>query len=143
MATKTVKSVTQIAKFPKWHFRFNRWDIWKHFFKSYLYKDEQEIRLLYIEPDKEPTTDEDTNGIKTMWIQDSKNTIACRMKTFGIQHNKKAVFPLSLVSALLGSKCSSKETNESQYSYLFATSKVMPDAVAYNKVEPSKIKTYR
>ena len=35
-----------------WQFQFNRWHIWKHFFKSFRFKDEKEVRLLYLSDGK-------------------------------------------------------------------------------------------
>ena len=35
-----------------WQFKLNRWHIWKHFFKSFRFKDEKEVRLLYLSDGK-------------------------------------------------------------------------------------------
>lgn len=115
-----------------WRFKFNRWYIWKHFFKSYLFKDEQEIRLLYIHS-------KDSN-IERKWIMDSSNSIASSLCLFDIDKSK---FPLSLSSAIIGPKCPQQASNISQFNYMNVQQKVFPYNRWNKAITASKINDYR
>lgn len=115
-----------------WKFKFNRWYIWKHFFKSYLFKDEQEIRLLYIRSEK--------SNIERKWIMDSSNSIASSLCLFDIDGSK---FPLSLSSAIIGPKCPQQASNIAQFNYMNVQQKVFPNRRWNEAVIASKINDYR
>lgn len=115
-----------------WRFKFNRWYIWKHFFKSYLFKDEQEIRLLYIRPKN--------SGIERKWIMDSSNSIASSLCLVDID---KGMFPLSLSFAIIGPKCPQQASNIAQFNYMNVQQKVLPFKRWNEAIAASKINDYR
>lgn len=79
---------------------FNHFDAWLHFFKSYDYKVEEEVRLLYEHKNK---------NIKKKWINISAYGIICPVIEFDDAH-----FPLSLNKITLGANCQEKEVNKTQ-----------------------------
>ena len=115
-----------------WRFKFNRWHIWKHFFKSYLFRDEQEIRLLYIHSND--------SEIERKWIMDSSNSIASSLCLFDIGKSK---FPLSLSSAIIGPKCPQQASNIAQFNYMNVQQKVFPFRRWNEAINASKINDYR
>ncbi len=72
-----------------WRFKLRRWGIWKHFFKSYHFSDEKEIRLLFYDrnDDREPYE----------WIKNSESQIITKMQLFPV-----GVFPLEVKRILVG-----------------------------------------
>ena len=89
-----------IQKLLEWnynetHFKFNKWMIWKHFFKSYHFRYENEVRLIYHEHDESRATD-------TIWIEDKNSGIYSPMKLFDIKKNIGSKFPLGLIGIKLG-----------------------------------------
>ena len=115
-----------------WHFKLKRWHIWKHFFKSYLFKDEQECRLLFI-PSENSKAD-------VRWIMDSTNSIVSRIALFDVSDS---TFPLSLRSVLVGPKCPEQESNVNQLNFMNSKQKVMPLRGLFAIVKASSIKDYR
>lgn len=115
-----------------WCFELKRWYIWKHFFKSYLFKEENEVRLLYIwtENSKE----------KVDWIMDSTNNIASRICKFPIT---KGRLPLTLTNAIIGPKCPEQGSNVDQFNYMNRLQKIMKESMAKPAVRASKIEDYR
>lgn len=115
-----------------WRFKFNRWHIWKHFFKSYLFKDEHEYRLLFLPaPDDEP---------KLRWIMDSTNNIVSRIALFGTNED---TFPLKLKSVLVGPKCPEQESNVDQLEFMNRKQAVMQSNHMTKVVRASNITDYR
>lgn len=119
-------------RFDGWHFCFNRWYIWKHFFKSHLFKDEDEYRLLYI-PSKE-------SNVELQWIVDSTNSIVSRIALFKINDN---TFPLILESVLVGPKCPEQESNVDQLTFMNRVQGVMKSQGNRKVIRPSEINDYR
>lgn len=115
-----------------WRFKFHRWHIWKHFFKSYLFKDEHEYRLLFI-----PTENDDQ---KLRWIMDSTNSIVSRIALFGMEQD---VFPLSLKSVLVGPKCPEQESNVDQLEFMSRKQKVIHTNRVSKVVKASNITDFR
>lgn len=115
-----------------WSFELKRWYIWKHFFKSYLFKDEKEVRLLYI------WTKE--NEEKTEWIMDSTNNIVSRICKFPFNNNR---FPLTLDKAIIGPKCPEQESNVAQFNYMNEQLNLMQYSWIKPAVIPSEIMDYR
>lgn len=109
-------------------FRLKNLSLWKHFFKQYEYKDEQEIRLLYFEPDKS----------KYKWIKTS-DQIVCPIVEFNYKDG--CTFPLSLSKITLGPKSPENETNKPQIKYLLDCGFVSKSERTV--VESSKISSYR
>ncbi len=78
-------------------FRLRRLNEWKHFFKSYEYKDEDEVRLLYKAKKNEKNS---------KWVLTSDYNIVTPIKMFSLDD-----FPLKIKSITLGPNCPSKEVN--------------------------------
>lgn len=115
-----------------WRFRFYRWYIWKHFFKSYLFKDEHEYRLLFI-----PTENDDQ---KLRWIMDSTNSIVSRIAIFVMEQD---AFPLNLKSVLIGPKCPEQESNVDQLEFMNRKQKVIKPERFTRVVKASIITDFR
>ena len=115
-----------------WGFELKRWYIWKHFFKSYLFKDEEEVRLLYVWTEKSKD--------KVEWIMDATNNIASRICKFSITENK---FPLTLTNAIIGPKCPELGSNVDQFNYMNRQMWIMPDNWLRPAVKASGIEDYR
>lgn len=81
-------------------FKLRRLNEWKHFFKSYEYKDEDEIRYLYKSEKKETEIE---------WILTNGYSIITPIKLFDFND-----FPLKITSIILGPNCPNKETNKIQ-----------------------------
>lgn len=131
---KELEFIGNIRNWEKngWKFKFNRWNIWKHFFKSYLFKDEQEIRLLYVRSKD--------SEIERKWIMDSSNSIASSLCLFDIDESK---FPLSLSSAIIGPKCPQQASNIAQFNYMNVQQNVFPFERWNEAIAASKINDYR
>jgi hypothetical protein len=80
--------------------QLSRWNVWKHFFKSYEYVEECEVRLLYKE----------VNPSKIEWILANSNVITPLVK---IDWDDKK-FPLNLKGIILGPLCTEVNTNSAQ-----------------------------
>jgi len=122
-----------------WIFDFRRWEIWKHFFKSFNYQDEKEVRLLYIAPKKE-----NDKNIDTVWMQDYKSGIICEMKLFNYEYSENSnSFPLKITHIYLGPKSSEKNVNVEQIAYMLSKSRVYKTEDPYSMVNITKIDDYR
>ena len=115
-----------------WSFNLKRWYIWKHFFKSHLFKEENEVRLLYL------WTPEETDN--TEWILDSTNSIVSRICKFPIPNDR---LPLTLKNAIIGPKCPEQNSNVDQLNYMNGLKKVMPFNIIKNAIQSSSIEDYR
>lgn len=80
--------------------RFQHFDAWLHFFKSFDYKVENEVRLLFENTDK--------SRVKK-WVNIASYGIICPVIEF---ENKD--FPLLLDKVILGSNCLESDVNKSQ-----------------------------
>lgn len=115
-----------------WSFELKRWYIWKHFFKSHLFKEEKEVRLLYIWTNKSKD--------KVEWIMDSTNSIVSRICKFPIKERK---LPLSLKKAIIGPKCPEQGSNVDQFNYMNRLQKTMGTSSLKPAIHASKIEDYR
>ena len=115
-----------------WGFELKRWYIWKHFFKSYLFKDEEEVRLLFI------NIEESKENVE--WIMDSTNNIASRICKFLITDNR---FPMILTKAIIGPKCHEQGSNVDQFNYMNRQTKTMSESWLKPAIKPSGIEDYR
>lgn len=115
-----------------WCFELKRWYIWKHFFKSHLFKEENEVRLLYIWTEKSPDMVE--------WIMDASNNIASRICLFPIASGR---LPLKLTKAIVGPKCPEQASNVDQFNYMNRQTKTIPSRLFKPAVIASKIEDYR
>jgi hypothetical protein len=115
-----------------WRFELRRWYIWKHFFKSHLFKEEKEVRLLYIWTEKSVE--------KTEWIMDASNNIASRICKFSFDEGR---LPLTLTKAIIGPKCPEQGSNVDQFNYMNRQTNTMPESWIKPAVRASKIEDYR
>lgn len=88
-----------------WRFKFNRWGIWKHFFKSYLFKDEREIRLLFY--------DRNDDRCSYEWIKNNDSQIVTKMQRFPLND-----FPFAMEELMIGPKCSEIEIISRQLQHM-------------------------
>lgn len=98
---------------PGWYFAFAEWYIWKYFFKSWTYRDENEIRLIYL-PD---ISDENEFG-RLIWYKDQTNGIFNRMALIPIENGVRADFPLLLSRIILGPHSPEVRRNKEQINYM-------------------------
>lgn len=116
-----------------WRFEFNRWYVWKHFFKSYIFSDEEEYRLLYI-----PNLGSD--DVEIRWIMDSTNSILSRIVLHAVENCQ---FPLKLRTALIGPKCPEQICNVEQFNYMNIKQNVFKVQSWDKAIRCSGIKDYR
>lgn len=129
---------TMMHDFPR-KFKFKRWNIWKHFFKSSNYITEHEVRLLYVAPEQE-----NDKNIETIWMQDYKSGIMCEMKLFNYAYSPTSnLFPLRISHIYLGPKYPEAEVCAQQIGYLLTKSKVYKTSSPYDMVHKSGIDDYR
>lgn len=105
-------------------FHIQKWTLWRHFFKDYAYKVEDEIRLLYTpklgdEPD-------------IMWFTDDRTKIYAPMVLFKIGKNENGEkmdpkFPLTIEKIYLGANQPAKTTNEKQFEKRFREVKIFTE----------------
>lgn len=91
-----------------WQFKFNRWHIWKHFFKSFRFKDEKEVRLLYLSDSKK--TEE------KQWIENSESGIVSNMILFPMKPID--AFPLRLTNVIVGPNSPEPRKIAEQFSFI-------------------------
>lgn len=115
-----------------WYFRLSRWYIWRYFFKSHVYKSENEVRLLYMPGVNESVT-------KT-WYKDSCNGLFNHLITFPISKGDNT-FPLKLSKILIGPNIKSFRQNIEQIAYMVKDKKI--DTADNFKVSGSAIRNYR
>ena len=115
-----------------WSFDFKRWYIWKHFFKSYLFREEQEVRLLYIWRDESQD--------KVEWIMDSTNNIVSRLCKFSIKGGR---LPMILSKAIIGPKCPEQGSNVDQFNYMNRQQRTITASLIKPAVKVSTILDYR
>ena len=118
-----------------WHFSFNRWFIWKFFFKSADYADEREIRLVYI-----PDWNEDQSE-NVKWYVDATNSIFNRMVLLPIGIDDETPFPLTIAKIILGPNSPESSKNIEQISLMVDT--LYPKTTAGFHTKRSRINSYR
>lgn len=91
-----------------WHFHLKRWYIWKHFFKSFRFKDEKEVRLLYISDGKET--------VEKKWIENVESGIISKMLLFPMIPTNS--FPLNLTNIIVGPKSPEPRKIVEQFSFI-------------------------
>lgn len=114
-----------------WQFKFNRWHIWKHFFKSFRFKDEKEVRLLYLSDDKKKE--------EKQWIENSESGIVSKMLLFPMIPTD--TFPLKLTNVIVGPKAPEPRKIAEQFGFI-----VSQEWKAYSTpilIRQSDIKEYR
>lgn len=119
-----------------WYFTLSKWYIWKFFFKSWTYRDENEIRLIYI-PDI--SNNDEYDRIK--WYKDQSNGIFNRLVLIPIALQDREDFPLNLSKIILGPQSPEVGRNREQIWYM-AQQKGIDTTISFS-VEPSGIRNYR
>lgn len=118
------------ANISHWHFHFNRWSIWKHFFKSFRFRDEKEVRLLYLSKDK--------NKEDKKWIENEASGIVSKMLLF--QMKPANTFPLRLCSVIIGPKAPEPTKIAEQFAFVVSQEW---DSYTPVVIRESRIKEYR
>ena len=121
---------------PGWYFSFSKWYIWKFFFKSWTYSDENEIRLVYI-----PDTSDDDIYDRLIWYKDQSNGIFNRMALIPIKMGKRDDFPLEIRKLILGPQSPESIRNKEQIQFM-ADKKGIDVSIDFS-VEVSSINNYR
>lgn len=104
---KLISDLQNIELDSGWYFKFNEWNIWKYFFKSANYKEEKEIRMLFV-PDAEEV------ACESKWFIDRKTGIFNRMLLFPMEYDSKNILPITLKKIILGPKSPSLDRNIEQ-----------------------------
>lgn len=114
-----------------WQFQFNRWHIWKHFFKSFRFKDEKEVRLLYLSDGKK--------NEEKRWIENSESGIVSKMLLFPMIPTNS--FPLNLTNVIVGPKAPEPRKIAEQFSFIVSQEwSAYPTPIL---IRESNIKEYR
>lgn len=117
-----------------WYFTLHRWYIWRYFFKSHSYKEESEIRLVYI-PDEE-----DKEKLQFRWYHDRNNGIFNRMVLFPLK-GQDLIFPLVWDTIVLGPHSPEHHVNIEQIRYMIEDKEISTSATF--DVKPSSLKNHR
>ncbi len=135
-----IKAIVLAAKSLKHSFQFRGLNIWKHFFKSFEYEPEQEVRLLVILSSENSFKGEgllvldQRHNIQRSWVLTASHKIlnpyiTIPLDDFGL--------PLRLEKIILGPKCPELSTNQKQFGELIREKQLGIE------VEISKINNYR
>ena len=100
-----VKSICAQLEGKSLRFDFLEWNIWKHFFKDYMYSVEEEIRLLFIPTQYVPVSE-------SVWFVDDRTKIYTEARVFDLSHD--TAFPLTLNRIILGTNFPEYQDNTSQ-----------------------------
>jgi hypothetical protein len=106
-------------------FKFLYLDIWKHFFKSYDYKMEQEVRLLYVD-------NQTVEPKKRDWVIVHPDRIISKYVLFELGDKE---FPLQLEKIILGPNLPEKALNQKQVELLLEEKKVKGVQVTLSEIE--------
>ena len=88
-------------------FRLHRWELWQHFFKSYEYRIEKEVRLLIVAD----ALERDVFGYKTKWITTDDGITAPMLLLPMAQKGSRLFFPLKIKGLKTGCKFPHREIN--------------------------------
>ncbi len=116
------KIIKAVKEFNKQSMQFRALGIWKHFFKSFEYKPEQEIRLLIILSRNksikgEKLDNQQPHSFEKKWCLTTSHQIA---NPFVIIELKDKLLPIELTEIVLGPKCPELVTNKKQLEQLLA-----------------------
>lgn len=119
--------------------KFRTLTIWKHFFKSFEYTSEQEVRLLTILSSNnnikgEKISGDNAHNIQKQWCLTASHKILTPFITLPLADN---AFPMQLKKIILGSKCPEKIINQKQFSQLLSAKNI------HASVEISRVTNYR
>lgn len=128
-----------VKKINKESIQFRTLNVWKHFFKSYEYRLEQEVRLLISLRGSfilgEHLKENNNNIIKKSWGLTKSYKILNPFIIFSFENKE---LPLELVEITLGNKCPEIETNKKQLEEYLINHTI--NTIVVNK---SKIDNYR
>lgn len=100
-----VKEIIMLQQAIKQDLNLKKFDVWKHFFKPIEFKDEHEIRILFI-------GGEGANEVNGGWTLNSTKIINPYVEFNLFDESKNSVkFPLKIKSILLGPNCYEADTN--------------------------------
>jgi hypothetical protein len=122
---------TIIAK--NWYFILRKWHIWRYFFKSSDYDEENEIRLVF----NSYQCEEKAYRPEIEWFLDRSSHIPNKMAKFSVEN-----FPLRIEEIVLGPNMPNAETNIEQIEYM-ALNELDNITKPSLFVRKSKIKNYR
>ena len=119
------------SKVCGYQFLFSTFDLWKHFFKTVEYRNEKEIRLLYIASEDD----------KLKWV--NANEVFCPVveKDITEADGKRNEYPLVLDKVILGPKFSEADVNVSQVELMVEDKEIKRSSDF--ECEKSKIDNYR
>ena len=117
-------------------FDFLEWNIWKHFFKDYMYSVEEEIRLLFIPTQYIPISE-------SVWFVDDRTKIYTEAKVFDLSHD--TAFPLTLNRIILGTNFPEYQENTPQFNRRLSRTSIRTKGVKRHELVShcDDIKNYR
>lgn len=132
--TKAVKDIN------KQSIQFRALSIWKHFFKSFEYRPEQEVRLLLILSRNksikgEKLVDEQPHSFNKDWCLTTSHQIVNPFVTISLDDN---ALPIELTEIILGPKCPEMIANKKQFEQLLREKSMNNVLTSF-----SRIKNYR
>lgn len=130
----------QLRKEVKIDFRFKTLSLWRHFFKSYEYEPEKEVRLLLIGNEKDEIKGEKFStgsgaSLDIKWNLTNSHHILAPFIILKIDDPRLSC---TLKKVILGSKCPELAINLKQFSLL-----ARKKNLSHLEVIPSKIINYR
>lgn len=137
LVAEIIKAVKELHKQSV---QFRALGIWKHFFKSFEYSPEKEVRLLLIRTNTESIkgerlVDEQPHSIKKDWCLTTSHQIINPFVTIALDDD---AIPFELKEIMLGPKCPEIIANKKQFTQLLRERNL--DNVT---TEISRIKNYR
>ncbi|HAC15830.1 MAG TPA: hypothetical protein DCE78_07795 [Bacteroidetes bacterium] len=130
----------KLKRILKIDFRFRTIDVWKHFFKSYEYAPEKEVRLLLIGNQYDEVKGEKylTGVGKKIDVRWNLTTSHQILSPYILLETGDSRLKCQLDSIILGAKCPEIAINLKQFKH-FATKR----GLSHLECRPSKIKNYR
>lgn len=121
-----IKALTNALTIRGWSFTLKRWNIWKHFFKSYLFAVEKEVRLMYYDAPASRTSNGDFK-----WIKNPESQIVSKMQLFDFK-----AFPMKVEYAKVGPNCHEASLLARQFETMAkSTSSLQKVLVDYSRIE--------
>lgn len=115
-------------------FVFNYWNLWKAFFKSKNYAEEQEVRLLFI---PSQSSIKEIRDIETKWVRTDANQIVNQCVDFKGERFK--YYPIKIEKVYLGANYPEQALNIVQLNKMAKGTQKMKDII----IVPSSITNYR
>lgn len=127
---KSHKWVKFIKDLEKKGIKFNKLNVWKHFFKPNEYSIEEEIRLVFYDNGTSKSSASKLY-IEEKWILTNGSSIIIPVVRFDLLDGK---FPLKLRKIILGSKISEHEINKAQLEYMLSSKSISNVSVEYSNI---------